>query len=149
MFFWHDVGFQCARVSAQKNAMKFRKSTARRIYGSILPTSLGKWVLLIFWGLTWRLSMSCSWTFLMFQHVFLRSSRVFHNFSSFPLSFGLALKDIHVGVAIWSSPVLSYPDPAAKNWFPFSDSCRHAILRYPVLFYVFFHLGKSWSRGWG
>ena len=27
MFFWHDVGFQCARVSAQKNTMKFRKST--------------------------------------------------------------------------------------------------------------------------
>ena len=25
--FWHDVGFQCARVSAQKNTMKFRKST--------------------------------------------------------------------------------------------------------------------------
>ena len=27
-FFWHDVGFQCARVSAQKNTMKFGKSTA-------------------------------------------------------------------------------------------------------------------------
>ena len=27
MFFWHDVGFQCARVSAQRNTMKFRKST--------------------------------------------------------------------------------------------------------------------------
>ena len=27
MFFWHDFGFQCARVSAQKNTMKFRKST--------------------------------------------------------------------------------------------------------------------------
>ena len=27
MFFRHDVGFQCARVSAQKNTMKFRKST--------------------------------------------------------------------------------------------------------------------------
>ena len=26
MFFWHDVGFQCARVSAQTNTMKFRKS---------------------------------------------------------------------------------------------------------------------------
>ena len=25
--FLHDVGFQCARVSAQKNTMKFRKST--------------------------------------------------------------------------------------------------------------------------
>ena len=25
--FWHDVGFQCARVSAQTNTMKFRKST--------------------------------------------------------------------------------------------------------------------------
>ena len=25
--FWHDVGFQCARVSAKKNTMKFRKST--------------------------------------------------------------------------------------------------------------------------
>ena len=27
MFFWQDVGFQCARVSAQKNTMRFRKST--------------------------------------------------------------------------------------------------------------------------
>ena len=27
MFFWHDVGFQCARVSAQQSTMKFRKST--------------------------------------------------------------------------------------------------------------------------
>ena len=27
VFVWHDVGFQCARVSAQKNTMKFRKST--------------------------------------------------------------------------------------------------------------------------
>ena len=27
---WHDVGFQCARVSAQKNMMKFRKSTVSR-----------------------------------------------------------------------------------------------------------------------
>ena len=27
MLFWHDVGFQCARVSANKNTMKFRKLT--------------------------------------------------------------------------------------------------------------------------
>ena len=27
MLFRHDVGFQCARVSAQKSTMKFRKST--------------------------------------------------------------------------------------------------------------------------
>ena len=27
MFVWHDVGFQCARVSAKKNTMIFRKST--------------------------------------------------------------------------------------------------------------------------
>ena len=27
MYFWHDVGFQCARVSDQKNVMKFRKPT--------------------------------------------------------------------------------------------------------------------------
>ena len=25
--FWHDVGFQCARVSAKENTMKFRKPT--------------------------------------------------------------------------------------------------------------------------
>ena len=31
MLFWHDVGFQCARVSAQKNTMKFRKSTVVKI----------------------------------------------------------------------------------------------------------------------
>ena len=30
MFFGHDVGFQCARVSAEKNTMKFRKSTVTR-----------------------------------------------------------------------------------------------------------------------
>ena len=29
MFFKHDVGFQCARVSAQKKTMKFRKSTVQ------------------------------------------------------------------------------------------------------------------------
>ena len=27
MIVWHDVGFQCARVSSQRNTMKFRKST--------------------------------------------------------------------------------------------------------------------------
>ena len=29
VFFWHDVEFQCARVSAQKNTMKFRTSTIK------------------------------------------------------------------------------------------------------------------------
>ena len=37
MFFWHDVGFQCASVSAQKNTMKFRKSTVP--FGSTFPRS--------------------------------------------------------------------------------------------------------------
>ena len=31
MFFWHDVGFQCSRVSAQRITMKFRKSTVGRL----------------------------------------------------------------------------------------------------------------------
>ena len=30
MLFWHDVGLQSAKVSAQQNTMKFRKSTVRR-----------------------------------------------------------------------------------------------------------------------
>ena len=34
MFVWHDVGFQCARVSAQENTMKFRKSTVPAARGT-------------------------------------------------------------------------------------------------------------------
>ena len=39
--------------------------------------------------------------------------------------------------------------PAAQNLSPPPDSCRQAILCFPMFSYVFFHLGKSWSRGWG
>ena len=39
--------------------------------------------------------------------------------------------------------------PAAKNLScPPPDSCRQAILCFPVSFVCFFRLGKAWSRGW-
>ena len=40
--FWHDVGFQCARVSAQKNTMKFRKPAVCVLSG--LHASICLWV---------------------------------------------------------------------------------------------------------
>ena len=38
--FWQDVGFQCARVSAQTNTMKFRKSTVGKGPGILRPPDL-------------------------------------------------------------------------------------------------------------
>ena len=46
MFFWRDVGFQCARVSAQKNTTKFRKPTV------LVP---GCWPMHRRWGAKWWL----------------------------------------------------------------------------------------------
>ena len=65
MFFWHDVGFQCARVSAQKNTMKFRKSTVwlGDPHGQLRGVGLGRRVLCngadrghLFWINPWKTS---------------------------------------------------------------------------------------------